>query len=249
MPACVPNRMRGCLPPRIGCGCAATSSPRKAFSRPVGTRVSQPASAVSIAGTSFSMWRPVRAETLTRGAHWTWTRSRLDLPLQVEAALLVELVPLVVRDDAGAAGVDDHRHDPGVLHRERLAGVDQHDRDLGLLQGGRGAQRGVVVGALGRWTRRRMPAVSTNFQVSPAEFDQLVDRVAGGAGDRVDDDALVAGELVEQRGLADVGPADQRDRARPPTASSKVCAGVSGSASRTASSRSPLPRPCSAETA
>ncbi len=39
-------------------------------------RVSQPASAVSIAGTSFSMWRPVFAETFTRGAHWTCTRSR-----------------------------------------------------------------------------------------------------------------------------------------------------------------------------
>jgi len=29
-----------------------------------------------------------------------------------------------------------------------LGGVDQDDRDLGLLHGGRGAQRGVVVGAL-----------------------------------------------------------------------------------------------------
>ena len=68
-----------------------------------------------------------------------------------------------------------------------------------------------------RWvwcTRRRMPAVSTNRHVLAAELDQLVDRVAGGAGDLVDDDALLAGQLVEQAGLADVGPAEQRDAAR-----------------------------------
>ena len=36
-------------------------------------------------------------------------------------------------------------------------------------------------------------------QVAAAELDQLVDRVDGGAGDVVDDDPLLAGELVEQR--------------------------------------------------
>jgi hypothetical protein len=59
-----------------------------------------------------------------------------------------------------------------------------------------------------------MPAVSMKRQVAAAELDQLVDRVDGGAGDVVDDDALLAGELVEQRGLADVGLADDRDPAR-----------------------------------
>ena len=47
-----------------------------------------------------------------------------------------------------------------------------------------------------------------------AQLDQLVDRVNGGAGDVVDDDPLGAGQLVEHRGLADVGPADDRDPAR-----------------------------------
>ena len=36
--ACVPNRMRGCLPPRTGWGCSATSSARKALNLPVGMR-------------------------------------------------------------------------------------------------------------------------------------------------------------------------------------------------------------------
>src|SRR5690606_23831185 len=57
VPAWVPNRILGCLPPRIGCGWAATSWPRKVLRRPVGMRVSQPARAVSIAGTSRSACR------------------------------------------------------------------------------------------------------------------------------------------------------------------------------------------------
>ena len=63
-------------------------------------------------------------------------------------------------------------------------------------------------------TRLRMPAVSMNRQVAAAELDQLVDRVDGGAGDVVDDDPLAPGQPVEQRGLADVGLADDRDPAR-----------------------------------
>ena len=43
--AWVPNRIRGCLPPRTGCGWAATIRPRKAFSLPVEIRVSQLCSA------------------------------------------------------------------------------------------------------------------------------------------------------------------------------------------------------------
>ena len=48
-----------------------------------------------------------------------------------------------------------------------------------------------------------------------AEVDQLVDRVDRGPGDVVDDHPLLAGHLVEQRGLADVRLPDDRDPARP----------------------------------
>ena len=151
---------------------------------------------------------------LTRGAHGIWTSSSLDLALEVVAALLVEQVPLVVGDDEGAAGVDDLLHDPDVLLGDRLLGVDEHDGHLGLLEGGLGAQRGVEVGAAGLVH----PAADAGRVDEPpglaAELDELVDRVAGGAGDVVDDDAVLAGELVEQRGLADVGAADEGDPAR-----------------------------------
>ena len=98
-------------------------------------------------------------------------------------------------------------------------GVDEDDGDLGLLQRGLGAQRRVVVGAAGLVH----PAADARGVDEPpglaAQLDELVDRVTGGAGDRVDDDPLLAGELVEQRGLADVRPAEQR---HPPRAASCV---------------------------
>ena len=47
-----------------------------------------------------------------------------------------------------------------------------------------------------------------------AKLHDLVDRVAGGAGELVDDDALLAGRLVQQRRLADVRAPEDRDPAR-----------------------------------
>ena len=92
--------------------------------------------------------------------------------------------------------------------------VDEDDGDLGLLQGGLGAQDGVVLVA-----RRlvRSPPDAGGVDEPPglaAELDELVDGVDGGAGDRVDDDPVLAGELVEQAGLADVRLAEQGDPTR-----------------------------------
>ena len=147
--ACVAKRMRGCLPPRTGCGCPATISPRNALSRPVGTRVSHESSASSSAGTSRSRCRPVQRGQVHPRRPLDLHELPLDLALEVVAALLVEQVPLVVGHDERAAGVDDLLDDPDVLLGDRLLGVDEDDRDLGLLQGGLGAQRRVEVRAPG----------------------------------------------------------------------------------------------------
>ena len=50
-------------------GVAAMSADSQAFSRPVAILLSQPASAVSSAGTSRSVCHPVAAEMFTLGAH------------------------------------------------------------------------------------------------------------------------------------------------------------------------------------
>jgi len=67
-PAWVANKILGWRPPRTGGGVAATRPVSQALSLPVGTLVSHPARAVSSAGTSRSMCRPVAAEMFTRGA-------------------------------------------------------------------------------------------------------------------------------------------------------------------------------------
>jgi hypothetical protein len=68
IPACVANMIFGCLPPRTGGGVCATSADSQALSLPVGTRVSQLASAVWSAGTRRSTCQPVAAEIFTLGA-------------------------------------------------------------------------------------------------------------------------------------------------------------------------------------
>ena len=80
-----------------------------------------------------------------------------------------------------------------------------------------------------------------------AELDQLVHRVPGGARHRVDEHPLLPRQPVEQGGLAHVRPADERDPARPAVAAELLGRRL-GQRSSTASSRSPLPRPCSADT-
>ena len=95
-----------------------------------------------------------------------------------------------------------------------LAHVEHDDGDLGLLERGGGAQRRVEVGAL---LQMHATTDAGSVDESPqlaAEFDDLIDRVAGRAGEFVDDDPLFAGRLVQQRRLADVRPAEDRDAAR-----------------------------------
>ena len=85
-------------------------------------------------------------------------------------------------------------------------------------------------------------------------LDHGVDRVAGGAGQVVDDRALLADQAVEEGRLADVGPADDgdaRDAPRLGRSAAPLLARRSASPREgvdDASSRSPAPRPCRALT-
>ncbi len=138
----------------------------------------------------------------------------LDLALEVLAALLVGEVPLVVGEDEGTAGLDHHGDDADVLLAQLLGGVDEHDGHLGAVERGLRAQGRVVLVAAGLLG----PAADARGVDEPPpaalELDQLVDRVDRGARDAVDHDALRAGQGVEQRGLADVGLAQQGDATR-----------------------------------
>ena len=97
--------------------------------------------------------------------------------------------------------------------RQRLRHVEHDDGDFGLLERGRGAQRRVEVGTL-----RQVHATTDAGGVdeaphAAAELDDLVHRVARGAGELVDDHALLPRGLVQQRGLAHVRAPEDRDAA------------------------------------
>ena len=63
-------------------------------------------------------------------------------------------------------------------------------------------------------------------QVRPPSSTRLVDRVDRGAGGVVDDRPVLLGELVQQRGLADVGLADDRDTTRAADLGERLQAGL-----------------------
>ena len=138
----------------------------------------------------------------------------VDLAVQLQPALLVDQIPLVVGDDQCPARLYHHGHDPQVLLGERLAGVDQHDRDLGAFQRPRRPQRCVEVGALALAGPAPDPGGIDEPPADAAELDQFIHRVTGGARHRVHQDPVLARQLVEQAGLPHVRAADESHPAR-----------------------------------
>src|SRR5207237_6983145 len=96
-----------------------------------------------------------------------------------------------------------------VLLADRVAGVAQGDDRVGRLDRGFGAQGCVVRGTAGLPDPLAQPGRVDELPHLAVEFDEAVDGVDGGTRDGVDDRALLAGDPVEQAGLADVRPADE----------------------------------------
>ena len=198
---------------------------------------------------------PVRAETLTTGAYGE-EREPVATSLQTSRALLgVREIPLVEHDDRSGAGGVDALGESLVLVRHPGGGVDDEQGGVGAVDRLERTHEPVVLG----WLVDPAPAAHAGGVDEPERtvlrLDHRVDRVACRAGLVVHDGALVADEPVEQRGLPDVRPADDRHRERSlrrfglGLTSGRSSGAAGGNAATTASSRSPLPRPCSADTA
>ena len=122
----------------------------------------------------------------------------VDFAVQVVAAVLVNEVPLVERDDERLAGLEHHVEDALVLLRDFLRGVDEHDADLGGVDDAAGAQGRVVLVALGVLDLLAQACRVNELPQLLVELNERVNRVDGGARRVIDDGALLAGELVEQ---------------------------------------------------
>ena len=122
----------------------------------------------------------------------------LELVLDLLLTVLVDEIPLVGDDDERAARVDDLLDDTHVLLGQRRRTVDEDEGDLGLLDRGLSTDGGVVVGA-----RRPVHLAADTRGVdepprAAIEFNEFVDGVTRGAGELIDDDALAAGQRVQQ---------------------------------------------------
>ena len=121
-------------------------------------------------------------------------------------------VPLVHEDDDAAAALVRVAADGGVAGGHALGGVDDQQRHVrGFKVTARhddaelfGHQVGLALAAdAGRIDKAELAAL---------ELHNLIDCVAGGAGDGRDNGARGSGERIQQGGLAHVGPADDGDR-------------------------------------
>ena len=215
-------------------------------------------------GKSFSTRWPVSAEIIIIGAQSrNFIRSRTFRSNCAERACLLILnrVPLVTGDNDRAAGVVRVTGDVRIKRRWPFLGVNQQRlRHPRAPDSSSPSPRKASPPSRRVLPLRRIPAVSIRRNYLIRSFQQRVDRVASGAGNRRNNHALFAKQPIQQRRLADVRTADNRQ-----TQLAASCEGndivilkrgvgsmpsmpASLQMSNDASSSSPNPIPCSAET-
>ena len=162
------------------------------------------------------------------------SRSRLTCV----APLLAQAIPLVDRHHQRPPGLEDEAGDVRVLLGDVLPRIEHQDHDVGILDRLQGLHH--------RELLRRLVDLAAAAQAGgvdqrvgpPAALELDVDAVAGRAGLVEGDDALLAEEGVDQRGLADVGPADDGDL----RSASPVASGCAAPRPRTAPAPAPSDR-------
>ena len=120
-------------------------------------------------------------------------------------------VPFRDDDERGAARFARRVRDVEVVIHEALGAIDQDEGDVGVV--GRG-QRALLAPVLDVLPQRALAAHAGGIDESEhrlAAHETRVDRVAGGTGDVADDHPRRADQLVEERGLAHVRPAEDGD--------------------------------------
>ncbi len=134
--------------------------------------------------------------------------------LQAPARLGFEQVPLVDRHHRGAAQLPGRAGDGEVAGGHPLRGVDQQQGEVGALDlAPRHHHRQLLRGVVG--AAAAADAGGVDQDPAPAlALDPRVDRIAGGARAGRDQGPVGADNLVEERGLADVGAPDDGDPGR-----------------------------------
>ncbi len=240
------SRGAGGLPRRAGGERSATTWRRSGSARwsgsarPRGRRAGSPASG---AGRSPGRSAPSMASTGGRSRSFFWARARAS-SRSVRTMSHLFSASTVAQPDRIARSPTRRSSavTPSDASQTTIAASARSAARLG-------ADLGVVADGPGDLASAPQPGRVHQHHVAPVEHDLGVDRVAGRAGAVGDDHPLGPQQRVQQRGLADVRPAEDRDARRCVLGLGLRVGAVLASSAATRSSRSPVPRPCEAETA
>ncbi len=120
-------------------------------------------------------------------------------------------VPLVHQHDDADVFLGQHAADVGVLRGDALLAVDQQQGHVGAAQRFDGPQYAVLLDAGVDLAPATDAGRVDNGEILAVPAQLLINGVARRAGDRADDDPLLADHAVEQRRFAYVGPAQNSD--------------------------------------
>ena len=125
----------------------------------------------------------------------------------VSFGVRVDRVPLVDRDDDGAAALEDVAGDVRVLVGDALGRVEQQEDDVGLGDRLQRLDDRELLDRLEHLAAPAQPGGVDQVEVAAAALERNDDRVARRSRLVEGDQALLAEPGVDQRRLADVGPA------------------------------------------
>ena len=127
-------------------------------------------------------------------------------------AVLLDGVPLVDGDNAGLALLMRVAGDLGVLFGEAYRRVDHNDADAAALDSGQTAQDAVALNAaLDLAALAQAGGVGKN-ELAVLVLHHRVDGIAGRTGFVGDDQTVLAQNMVDEAGFADVGAANDGNR-------------------------------------
>ena len=133
---------------------------------------------------------------------------------RVREIVLLREIDLVEADDHAAPAIDREPQDLRVLLGHALARVAHQNDHVAPLDGADRVQHADGLDEAVLFGDLRFAANSRGVdqhELLPVALDHRVDRVARGAGTIVDQHAIFAGDAVDERRLAGVGPTDDRD--------------------------------------
>ncbi len=139
-----------------------------------------------------------------------------QLPVNPFALLLRNPVPFVHRDDQGAPPLESNPEHARILFSHGVVSVEDHDDDVRLINRLQSLGNARTLNDILDLGTPADTSGVDEHEFTAVALERHEDAVTGRPGLFVRDHPFVADEAVHQRGLADIGPADDGDPNRVP---------------------------------